>query len=57
VPGQHAGDDARAAARAYGIELAEGWTWVEPHERGTQDDLVLRFAWRAPAQLAQSTLD
>jgi hypothetical protein len=51
-PGRTCRDDARAAARAYGIELDYGWTWVQPHERGIPAGFVLRYAWRVPPQLA-----
>lgn len=54
-PGQSCKDDARAAARVYGIELAPGWTWVQPYERGTPDDFILRYVWQVPAQLGAST--
>jgi hypothetical protein len=54
-PGQHCGDVARTAARAHGIELGAGWTWVQPHERGVPEDFVLRFTWQAPPQLAALT--
>ena len=50
-PGQSCGDEARAAARVYGIELGAGWTWVKPHKRGLPDGFVLRYAWRMPLQL------
>jgi hypothetical protein len=53
-PGQSCNDDARAAARVYGIELAPGWTWVQPYERGTPDDFILRYVWQVPAQLGAS---
>lgn len=51
-PGQTCHDDARAAARLYGIDLAPGWTWVQPHERGVPEGFVLRYAWQVPPQLA-----
>jgi hypothetical protein len=51
-PGQTSGDDARAAARVYGIDLSPGWTWVQPHERGVPAGFVLRYAWDVPPQLA-----
>ncbi len=50
-PGQSCNDDARAAARVYGIELAPGWTWVQPYERGTPDGFILRYVWQVPPQL------
>jgi hypothetical protein len=50
-PGQSCKDDARAAARVYGIDLAPGWTWVQPHERGTPEGYVLRYVWQVPPQL------
>jgi hypothetical protein len=56
-PGQSCKDDARAAARVYGIELAPGWTWVQPYERGTPDDFLLRYVWQVPAQLSASDGD
>jgi hypothetical protein len=49
-PGHSCGDIARAAARVYGIELSDGWTWVKPHKRGLPDDFVLRYAWQMPSQ-------
>jgi hypothetical protein len=52
-PGQTCHEDARAAARLYAIDLDPGWTWVQPHERGTPDGFVLRYAWQAPPQLAR----
>lgn len=52
-PGQSCKDDARAAARVYGINLAPGWTWVAPHVRGVPSGFVLRYAWHAPPQLAR----
>lgn len=51
-PGQTCGDEARAAARVYGIDLAPGWTWVQPHERGIPEGFVLRYTWQVPLQLA-----
>jgi hypothetical protein len=51
-PGQTCNDEARAAAQVYGIDLAPGWTWVQPHERGTPESFVLRFVWQVPPQLA-----
>jgi hypothetical protein len=54
-PGQTCHDDARAAARLYAIELEPGLTWVQPHERGTPEGFVLRYAWQAPPQLVQLT--
>jgi hypothetical protein len=51
-PGQTCGDEARAAARVYGIDLAPGWTWVQPHERGIPEGFVLRHTWQMPSQLA-----
>lgn len=53
-PGQSCNDDARAAARVYGIELAPGWTWVQPYERGTPDGFLLRYTWQVPPQLGVS---
>lgn len=50
-PGQTCGDDARAAARVYGIDLSSGWTWVQPHERGIPAGFLLRYAWQMPPQL------
>jgi hypothetical protein len=49
--GQSCGEEARAAARVYGIELGVGWTWVQPHKRGLPDGVMLRYAWRMPEQL------
>jgi hypothetical protein len=49
-PSHSCGDIARAAARVYGIELSDGWTWVKPHKRGLPDDFVLRYAWQMPSQ-------
>lgn len=54
-PGQSCGDDARAAARVYGIDLSAGWTWVQPHERGIPAGFVLRYAWQVPQQLVGLT--
>jgi hypothetical protein len=53
-PGQSCNDDARAAARVYGIELAPGWTWVQPYERGTPDGFLLRYVWQVPPQIDAS---
>ena len=50
-PGKSCGELAREAARLYGIELAAGWTWVQPHKRGLPDGVVLRYAWQRPQQL------
>jgi hypothetical protein len=52
--GNSCGDEARAAARVYGIELGAGWTWVKPHKRGLPDGFVLRYAWRMSPQLRAS---
>ena len=43
-----------AGARVYGIELAPGWTWVQPYERGTPDDFLLRYLWQVPWRLGAS---
>jgi hypothetical protein len=48
VPGYCCSDDARVAARAVGIELHEGETWVRPHARGMPHDLELTFRWDPP---------
>jgi hypothetical protein len=53
-PGHSSQDDARSAARVYGIDLAPGWTWVQPHERGTPEGFVLRYVWQTPPQLMRS---
>jgi hypothetical protein len=53
-PGQSCKDEARAAARLYGIDLAPGWTWVQPYERGTPEGIVLRYVWQVPPQLTTS---
>jgi hypothetical protein len=51
-PGEHCSDDARAAARANGIELAADETWVKPYERGLPRDFVLQYRWTASLSLA-----
>jgi hypothetical protein len=50
-PGQRSSDEAKAAARAVGIELQPGETWVRPHARGLPDDAELQFSWRIPREL------
>jgi hypothetical protein len=52
--GQHCSAEARAAARSFGIRLAPGETWVQPHERGMPSDAVIELTWRLPAGLADS---
>jgi hypothetical protein len=41
-------DEAERNARAVGITLRHGETWVQPHVRGVPRDAVLHFAWQAP---------
>ena len=50
-PGQRSSDEAKAAARAVGIELQQGETWVRPHARGLPEDAELQFSWRIPKEL------
>jgi hypothetical protein len=50
-PGQRCSDEAKAAARAVGIELQRIETWVRPHARGIPDDAQLEFAWQIPREL------
>jgi hypothetical protein len=49
-PGQRHGHEAERHARAVGISLEPGETWVRPHRRGAPDLDELRFSWR-PAGL------
>lgn len=44
--GKRCGAEARAAARAIGIELHPGETWVRPHARGLPEDAELQFRWQ-----------
>lgn len=39
-------------ARAFGIALREGETWVRPHARGLPHGASLEFRWAAPAAIA-----
>jgi hypothetical protein len=50
-PGQRCAETARVGARAHGIDLADSWTWVQPHERGVPAGFVQHFAWRMPSGL------
>lgn len=52
LSGQKCGVEARAAAHAIGIELDANETWVQPYARGVPDDIVLRFGWHTPHQIA-----
>lgn len=49
--GQAASTDARDRALRVGIALRPHETWVQPHTRGLPDDIEMRFAWQAPAEL------
>jgi hypothetical protein len=47
-PGSTASSEAEQAARAAGIRVPPGYTWVRPHRRGA--DAVFRVRW--PPSLA-----
>lgn len=49
--GQHASEEAVAAAAAVGIRLRSGETWVRPHVRGLAPDESLSFRWHAPSHV------
>jgi hypothetical protein len=50
-PGQLCSEEARAAARSFGIQLGPSETWVQPHERGIPSNVVVELAWKAPSLL------
>jgi hypothetical protein len=45
-------EEARAAARSFGIQLGPGETWLQRHERGIPSDVVVELAWRVPTPLS-----
>jgi len=50
-PGQACREHARDAARIYGVDLAPGWTWVQPHKRGIPSGVLLSYSWQMPSQI------